>query len=571
MDSIYYVDTAVNPSTEEKCQEVCYPSPEQAAEAVGLIGKYCIMWSNVKNRRDTVGIHLSPLPSDPGTKRWISNCQFLNTPALINSILTRSKGYGISHKVYTDTLILDIDNPNLVPKVFAVLHQIGLQSTLTIESGRPGGLHLWIKFDSIPRHLIFEYGSAQLVIKTLGAIVKAKITATGGIDIRGDGGSVIAIPGSWSPFSKCYLWQPGCSSWDTFIEYLRTVPDRLNSGALITRIIPACTGEVPARSSTHTDGFHEWLAGQSVEQGETNDFTLDLVTAGFRSKISPDLILDAAMKFHSGDNFNGRSDGRDFESRLTNRINWRLKHAGSFDPLSTRTITAIELEFLQRACDGVTPLQLRFIALMYCCNIQAFGGVFYLSRNQALKFAGVSRGSFNCSLRKFADIVRVVTIGDNQPGRHTRRMASTYMVTMPIPLNDAQAEPVEFRDFEHLCEMVSWSLDAETDHVFKPCIQAVSEVRPHRSLITDSPIPVPSPDREVLRGENLKVTQEIALPGPVSGCIPESRIFLGSNLTDSRPYTAGEIEYFRKCGDDSILQSALRMNAEFDKRTDSKQ
>jgi hypothetical protein len=359
---------------------------------------------------------------------------------------------------YTDTLIIDLDKPDLKLRTEDVLSQSGL-NFITIPSGGKG-FHYWIKFEPMPYKLIANYGSAGQVIKELGNHIRQLIIPDGkGIDIRGDGAMIIKLPG-WDPFYEKYIIPEGCSTWDEVNDTLDAIP-----------INPSCTIETTLKrhkpkKQKHTlspspntiqnyPSMKSWLNTVPISEGSTNDLSFEFVKRCRLSNLPIETVELIAQEFYEQRTTEGtwgaRANLNDWLGRVRSRARWWY---ANFEPHTFLNITIYESDIAWVRSISKYRKDPRFL-LLHLIHARLSGGERYFLSMPRAAAHGISNGGFRSAIRRFADIIVTVKRGEKGTKIKTEKgirsaLATEFRMTIPLP----EGQTVEWKTFDELVDMV---------------------------------------------------------------------------------------------------------------------
>lgn len=170
-------------------------------------------------------------------------------------------GIGIVTGVISGLVVLDIDPPHGGDDSLDDLEHRYSVLVTTIEAITGGG----------GRHVYFKHP---------GGTVRNRVGLAPGIDLRGDGGMVVAPP-SLHPSGRRYAWE------------MSHHPDDTAPAPLPAWLLGAASAEAPHRG--HTSGYWRDLVRRSVAEGERNDtvasFAGHLLWRGVDAEVATDLLL----------------------------------------------------------------------------------------------------------------------------------------------------------------------------------------------------------------------------------------------------------------------------------------
>jgi len=431
------------------------PTADEAERlAYVIIEKYVI---RANTKKSCIAVLLKS--KELGAKNWISGRDFLNSRKYARAIRDQTKGFGVRHSKYTDTLILDIDSMDLKEKAEQVLGGLQLGYVCIPSGGK--GYHYWIKFDSIPARFRSEWGSAGRVITSLGIAIREMISPGGEkIDIRGDGGAVIKLPG-WDPYYEKYIVPEGCSTWEQVIAALDQIP--INPFSLVEKILPAhAKPRIKPRILNNIAGvgtnceFQQLLDSVQINPGSTNDLSLLFVTSAFRAGMSPESIIALAKDFYekrcAAGTWGARAPLDDWLRRVKSRIDWRLKQQYNLQ-INKARITDYDIKWVRT--QNIHTNDAKFLLLHLVMSRNSNGGTYFLSMATAEKY-GISSRSFRSRLVHFSNIIHRARRGERWTYENTectnrKPFASEYQMDEP-PLKGFD---VEWNVFEDLLGLVT--------------------------------------------------------------------------------------------------------------------
>lgn len=160
-------------------------------------------------------------------------------------------------------VVIDIDPQHGGPASLSRLQDEYGPLPPTVEAQTGGG----------GRHLYFAHP---------GPLVHNRVGIGPGIDLRGDGGCVVAPP-SLHPSGRRYAWAPGCS------------PDEQTPAPLPRWFLPGAPGSMPAG---HSRAHWRELVRQGVEEGRRNATLASLAGHLLWHGVDAEVVLELLLAFN---------------------------------------------------------------------------------------------------------------------------------------------------------------------------------------------------------------------------------------------------------------------------------